>query len=96
MKQELTCLRCGYEWERKTTGRLPKQCPSCKSMRWGTERRPKGRPRLNTEPVTVTVNTVPDAQAEEKQAVVMVEDVPMVMHGNECSCTNCLWQRGEL
>ena len=49
MRQLLECKRCGYgakgEWRRRTKGRLPKQCPNCKSYRWNEDEvRGRGRP----------------------------------------------------
>jgi DNA-directed RNA polymerase subunit RPC12/RpoP len=35
-----TCLRCGHEWESRTTDK-PKACPACKSYRWNKERETK-------------------------------------------------------
>lgn len=30
-----TCKRCGYTWQpRVETGKLPRQCPYCKSPKW--------------------------------------------------------------
>ena len=49
MRQLLECKRCLYgakgEWRRRTKGRLPKQCPNCKSYKWDEDEvRGRGRP----------------------------------------------------
>jgi hypothetical protein len=48
MDVELTCKRCDFSWKRRTVGRLPKQCPHCKSIRWNKDY-VKRRPTPSTE-----------------------------------------------
>ena len=57
---ELHCLRCDYPrctpgatWKRRTVGRLPVQCPNCKSMAWNKPlkrktRRQSANPKYNS------------------------------------------------
>jgi predicted Zn-ribbon and HTH transcriptional regulator len=35
-KEKCKCLRCGYEWEKRTKGE-PKQCVKCKRYDWAKE-----------------------------------------------------------
>lgn len=39
----LTCLRCSHQWIRRTEGKLPVACPSCKSPVWNKPRRDKAK-----------------------------------------------------
>ena len=37
VKRKLTCLQCGYAWERRVAT-LPKLCASCKRRDWNKPR----------------------------------------------------------
>jgi hypothetical protein len=57
-KKEVTvlkCLRCGWEWQPKYKGRIPKTCanPACRSPNW---QKPKGyiKPYTWKDPVHKT------------------------------------------
>jgi len=36
--EKLKCLRCGYEWYKRTP-KKPVMCPACKSRLWEKERK---------------------------------------------------------
>jgi len=81
MELMLTCRRCGYQWKRRTLGRLPKSCPECKARNWDEDEvRGRGRPPkvFSEDPLTITADTVAEFQAEEHSPVAAVLDVPMV------------------
>src|SRR5271166_3790168 len=63
MRQLLECKRCRYgvrgEWRRRTKGRLPKQCPNCKSYRWDEDEvRGRGRPPKNAVELLNSLNGI--------------------------------------
>ena len=101
IKTELSCYRCYHVWVRRTSGRLPIECPMCKRRDWFKpevkRRRSSAEIEAGREESGVQVGVVepeppeadPDAELDASIVTLSGDHLP------GCPCTACMFERGE-